>query len=98
VNVRVSARARREADRTDAWWRANRPQAADLFTRELLHVLDRLRDDPNLGAPYEAVHFDGPVRRVLMQKTQRHVYYGRLGDDVVILAIWATRRSRGPKV
>src|SRR5262249_46031929 len=35
VTVRVSARARREADRRDAWWRANRLEAPDLFVREL---------------------------------------------------------------
>jgi plasmid stabilization system protein ParE len=98
VKIRLSARARREADRADAWWRANRPGAADLLTRELLHVLDLLRDNPNVGALYDATHFDGPVRRVLMKRTERHVYHGRLGDEVIILAIWGARRGRGPKL
>ena len=35
--LRVSNRAQRETDRTDAWWRKNRPAAPDLFLRELVY-------------------------------------------------------------
>jgi plasmid stabilization system protein ParE len=98
VKLRVSARARREADRRGAWWGANRANAQDLFTRELLHVLDLLRDNPDLGIAYEAVHFGVPVRRLLMPKTETHVYYARVGDAVVVLAVWGARRRRGPKL
>jgi hypothetical protein len=38
------------------------------------------------------------VRRVLMKKTERHVYYGHLGDEVIILAVWGARRGRGPRL
>jgi plasmid stabilization system protein ParE len=98
VKVRVSARARREADRAESWWRANRLNSADLFTRELLDVLDRLRESPNFGTLYEAARFEAPVRRILMPKTESHVYHARLGDEVVILAVWGARRRRGPKL
>jgi plasmid stabilization system protein ParE len=98
VRIRVSARAQREADRADAWWRANRPDTADLFTHELLRVLALLRDNPNLGALYDAEHFEGPVRRILMKKTKCHVYHGRLGDEAIILAVWGAQRERGPKL
>jgi len=98
VKVRVSERARREADRAETWWRANRPSFVDLFTRELLDVLDRLRERPDLGTLYEAARFEAPVRRILMPRTERHVYHARLGDEVVILAIWGARRRRGPKL
>lgn len=66
--------------------------------RELLHVLELLEGNPNLGAPYDAKHFEEPVRRVLMKKTDRHVYDGHLGDEVIILAVWGARRGRGPKL
>ena len=98
MRIRVSARARREADRGEAWWRANRPDTADLFTRELLHVLDLLRDNPNIGTLYEAVRFEEPVRRILMPKTESHVYHARMGDEVVIVAVWGARRRAGPKL
>ncbi|MEZ4222210.1 MAG: hypothetical protein R3B13_14840 [Polyangiaceae bacterium] len=35
-----------------------------MLTREQLHVLDLLQDNPNLGALYDATRFEGPVRRV----------------------------------
>jgi len=47
---------------------------------------------------YEAARFEAPVRRILMPKTERHVYHARLGDEVVILAVWGARRRRGPKL
>ena len=98
MRIRVSARARREADRGEAWWRVNRPDAVDVFTRELLHILALLRDNPHLGVLYEAVRFEAPVRRILMPKTESHIYHARIGEEVVILAVWGARRRRGPKL
>jgi plasmid stabilization system protein ParE len=98
VNVRVSKRARREADRRDAWWRVNRLEAVDLFSRELADVIDRLAVEPNAGRLYEAARFDAAVRRVLMPRTETHVYSARVGEDVVILAVWSARRARGPRL
>jgi plasmid stabilization system protein ParE len=98
VRIRVSARARREANRGKAWWRENRPATADLFTHELLHVLDVLRNNPSSGTLYEAVRFEAPVRRILMPKTEAHVYHATIDDEIVILAVWGARRRRGPKL
>jgi plasmid stabilization system protein ParE len=98
VAGRQRVRLQLVADRHDAWWRVNRPAAPDLLIRELLHVLQLLEANPNLGAPYEASRFEGPVRRILMKRTERHVYYGLLGDELIILAIWGARRGRGPKL
>ena len=98
MKIRVSTRAQRETDRHDAWWRANRPAAPDLLIHELLHVIELLETNPNLGVPYESAHFEGPVRRILMKKAERHLYYGLLGDELIILALWGARRGRGPKL
>ena len=97
MKVRVSARARREFERCDTWWRANR-DAADLLTREMLEVLERLPDNPDLGVVYDAILFATPVRRVLLPRSEHHVYHARVGDDVVILAVWGARRHGGPKL
>jgi plasmid stabilization system protein ParE len=97
VKVRVSARARREFDRADAWWRANR-DATELLTLELLEALDRLRDNPNLGTLYDGARAATPVRRILLPKTDHHVYHSRVDDEVVILAVWGTRQRRGPRL
>lgn len=98
MNVRVSARARREADRRDAWWRENRPEAADALRDELLAALDLLRQNPDAGQVYEAVRVEVPVRRLLLPRTETHLYHARVDQDVVVLAVWGARRGRGPKL
>ena len=98
MKLRVSNRAQRETDRIDAWWRKKRPAAPDLFLRELVYVVELLMHSPTLGTAYEAEHFDGPVHRVLLERSGRHLFYGQLGDELVILCIWGARRKRGPKL
>ena len=98
MKLRVSARAQRETDRTDAWWRKNRPAAPDLFLRELVYVVELLMHSPTLGTAYEAEHFEGAVHRVPLERSERHLFYGQLGDELVILCIWGARRKRGPKL
>jgi plasmid stabilization system protein ParE len=96
VKLRVSSRAQRETDRIDAWWRKNRPAAPSLFLRELVYVVELLLHSPTLGTGYEAEHFDGPVRRVLLERSACHLFYGQLGDELVILCVWGARRKRDP--
>lgn len=69
-----------------------------MFAQELLHVLDLLRANPNLGTRYEAARFGETVRRILMPKAESHVYVAHVDNDVVILAIWGARRRRGPQL
>ena len=65
MNLRVSGRAQRETDRTDAWWRKNRPAVPDLFLRELVYVVELLMHSPTLGMAYEAEHLTNrPDRRL----------------------------------
>jgi plasmid stabilization system protein ParE len=99
VNVRLTAPARRQADRLDRWWRANRPLAVDLFARELDGALRQIGEAPEIGPPY--VERQGTVvRRVLLPRTKNHVYYEIDGDEgvVMILAVWGAPKKRGPKL
>ncbi len=61
-------------------------------------MLELLQHNPDLGVEYEAVYFGAPVRRLLMSKTETHVYYAHVEDAVVVLAVWGARRRRGPKL
>lgn len=70
MKVLISARAKREFDRCDRWWRENRDAKA-LLTQEMLEVLDRLAVQPDLGTLYEAARFEPPVRRVLLPRASR---------------------------
>jgi len=41
---------------------------------------------------------DGPVRRVLLERSACHLFYGQLDDELIILCVWGARRGRGPKL
>jgi len=96
MKVRLSPRALREAKRLKSWWVKNR-RANDLFDEELAKTLDTLGATPTIGTPYPS-KFQVPVRRVLMKKTNNHVYFTVRGDEVVILSVWGAPRKRGPKL
>jgi plasmid stabilization system protein ParE len=97
VKVRLTAPARQQADRTDRWWRENRPAARGLFARELAEARALLSATPEAGSPY--VERQGVlVRRLLLPKTHQHLYYevDREKDAVMIIAVWGAPRGRGP--
>jgi plasmid stabilization system protein ParE len=99
VRTRLAGPARRQADRIDRWWRDNRSSARDLFARELAEARDLLAATPDAGTPY--VERQGVlVRRLLLPRTQHHVYYevNRVEDMVMIVAVWGAPRGRGPKL
>jgi hypothetical protein len=52
---------------------------------------------PAIGAFYPA-SFEATVRRVLLPKTQNHVYYAVHDDQIVVLSVWGAPRRRGPKL
>lgn len=98
MRIEIAPRAAREAETCVRWWRENRPDAADLFERELRAVLDQIRSAPNSGSLYQALH-GREHRRALMPVTRFHVYYRLAADDVVrVVAIWSAQRGRGPRV
>lgn len=52
-----------------------------------------------LGIVY-AVNRGKTIRRVLLRKTEQHIYYSisEADDTVVIRTIWGARRGRAPKL
>jgi 3-hydroxyacyl-CoA dehydrogenase len=99
VIVKFSARARRRAKLVSSWWRSNRLAAPRLFDEELEHAVQQLKIQPPLGVVYQSVEGE-VVRRLLLPKTQQHVYYviDEVLGAVVIDTIWGARRGRGPKL
>jgi plasmid stabilization system protein ParE len=79
----------------DDWWRKNRRSSPDLFLDELASSFNIISDAPHLGRPYRQSPIPG-TRRVLLQGTRYHVYYVAGPDDVMVLAVWHTRRGAGP--
>ncbi len=96
MRLRLTPRALAEAKRIKTWWLRNR-QAANLFEQELTATLDAILSTPTLGTAYPS-RFEVGVRRVLMPKTQNHVYFTVENDEVVILSVWGAPRGRSPEL
>ena len=97
MKTRLTAPASQQANRIDRWWRENRADARGLFARELAEARALLAETPYVGIPY--TERQGVlVRRLLLPRTQQHVYYevNREDDAVMILAVWGAPRGRGP--
>jgi plasmid stabilization system protein ParE len=86
-----------EAKRIKTWWRKNRPAAPDLFDEEMAVVVEQIRTMPTTGTIYPA-SFEVTVHRLLMPKTQNHIYYAVRDNEIVVLSVWDAPRRRGPKL
>jgi plasmid stabilization system protein ParE len=92
--VFTTPEADRQIEAIDAWWRANRDKAPDLFEEELALAFRMLADAPGVGKRYP--HSAGGVRRVLLRSTRNHVYYVEEEDRVLVVAVWGAVKSAGP--
>lgn len=99
MKFEVSKRARRQIERIQAWWIANRQDAPTLFLDELAEAERQLRAKPTLGVIYSA-HKSGEVLRILLTRTSNHLYYRYRADrdELTVLAVWGAPRERGPKL
>ena len=99
MKIRFTSRARQRAGIVATWWRANRVRTPDLFEQELEEAVINLTTQPELGRPYETIR-GKLVRRLLLPKTEQHVYYGvdDLTETVIVYTVWGARRGRRPKL
>jgi plasmid stabilization system protein ParE len=91
--------AQRQANEMDAWWREHRPDARDLFARELAEARELILATPGIGVTYTSAN-GKTARRVLLPKTRNHVYFelDEQQDLVIVLAVWGAPRGRGPRL
>jgi plasmid stabilization system protein ParE len=98
VKVKVAKRAEQQADRIEQWWKENRPSAPWTFTEELESTLRLICEMPGVGVRWPSAR--PGIRRVLMRKTEHHVYF-RVDETratVHVLAVWGAPRGRGPRL
>jgi plasmid stabilization system protein ParE len=74
-------------------------QAPDLFKQELAAAFERILQSPRARKPYAQIE-GGPVWRVLLPRTEHHLYYSVDDEtaEVIIDAVWGARRGREPKL
>ncbi|MFL5264425.1 MAG: type II toxin-antitoxin system RelE/ParE family toxin [Anaeromyxobacteraceae bacterium] len=91
--------AERQASEMDAWWREHRPDARDLFARELAEARELMAATPGVGVTYTDANAK-TARRVLLPKTRNHVYFevDEQRGLVIVLAVWGAPRRRGPQL
>ena len=97
MKIRVSGRARVRICRLDEWWRSHRLDAPELFKQELASAFERILRAPKARRPHAQIE-NKPVWRVLLPKTEQHVYYtvDDAAAEVVIEPVGGARRGRGP--
>jgi plasmid stabilization system protein ParE len=97
--VIVAPSARQHIRRIDEWWRENRTNAPDLFTRELEAAFVRIAATPLIVAVYRETK-GRAVRRLLMPRTSYHLFFEvNQGEQTIrVLAVWHAVRGRGPRL
>jgi plasmid stabilization system protein ParE len=78
----------------DAWWRAHRDKAPELFEQDLATAFRAIASAPSAGKLY--AHPAAEVRRWLMRSTRNHVYYVERIDHVLVVAVWGAVKGSGP--
>lgn len=90
MELRIMHAALREIAAMDAWWRANRLDAADLFDDELAEALDRMSARPHeVGVAYSG---RAGYRRLLLPRTRKYVYFVPFDRYVEIAMVWGAPR------
>ena len=97
MKYRFTPRAESEAEQERAWWHENRPDAPELFDDELAKTIERIRGRPRTGALVPA-GFPEEVRRVLLRKTNNHIYFTVHEGEIVILSVWGAPKEHLPKL
>ena len=98
MRVDISKRARRDAERIDAWWREHR-DARELFAQEFQEAIRFLKTVAHPGTPFPTERRPG-LRRLLLPKTERHVYFEIFDTEQVVrvVSVWGAPRERPPKL
>jgi hypothetical protein len=99
VKLRIGRRAQEQAARLGQWWAEHRDKAPGLFVDELEATFRFLCVEPSAGVRWPTPRRP-TLRRVLMRRTQNHVYFvvDVAADVVHVLAIWGVPRGKTPKL
>jgi plasmid stabilization system protein ParE len=97
VKIVFSDEAKTALARIHDWFRENYGATPQIFVDELARAVDQLRVLPAVGPRYGETA-DLHIHRLLLRKTQHHIYYEYVpGDSVLtIITIWRCRRGEAP--
>ena len=93
--VRFTATAQSHIRGEKRWWLENRDHT-EIFASELETTLEIIARLPGAGRLYTEAGISG-LRRMYLSKIACHIYYTFDDAEVIIRALWGTRRERGPR-
>jgi plasmid stabilization system protein ParE len=97
LRIEVEPQATRQLDELDLWWREHRPDSRVSVLDEFESALEALREQPDLGAPYERGGVRN-VRSLRLHDTPYKLYYHHEpgGEVLSVISVWSAMRGSGP--
>jgi plasmid stabilization system protein ParE len=97
LSIEITGLAASHIREAEEWWRINRTSAPDAVDRELQRVLALIARQPRIGSRADDVKLTG-VRRIYLPIIKHHLYYliAPAPERVRVVALWHTRRGKGP--
>ncbi len=98
MNVLISKRAQRAAERIAARWRKHADDPS-VFPREFLEAIDVLGSVTTPGSPFPTPKRPH-LKRLVLKKSHCHVYFevDESQRSIRVLTVWDGRRGRPPKL
>ncbi len=93
--IEFTSAAESQVDLAAARWRANRPNAPELFRDELSEALALLAAEPLLAQVFAEVERK-VVRKVRLPRTRYALYFTIDGEIITVHALWHGARGSGP--
>lgn len=94
--VRFTATAQDQIRGQRQWWLENRDHV-EVFAVEMREAVRVLRLLPGAGGVYSYARVVG-LRRIYLPKVACHIYYTFDDDEVLVRALWGSRRGHGPVI
>jgi plasmid stabilization system protein ParE len=97
--IEITALAASHIRSAAEWWRVNRALAPTAVDQELERVLALISRQPRIGSRAANVKLAG-ARRIYLPIIKHHLYYLIVPapERVRVIALWHTRRGKGPPV
>lgn len=93
----VSESAERQIREAANWWVENRSDARSLLREDLARAFELISQFPEIGPVAQNVASQG-IRRVLLRRTNYHLYYHAAPESVAVLALWHTSHGSEPEI
>jgi len=97
LRLRITARAAREIERADAWWRENRQAVPAAVREDLKGAFQLLLQQPGVGVRVVSARLPG-TRRLHLKRIRYFIYYRVRGEILYVLSVWHSSRGSAPVV